>query len=57
MAKLPTATWKLVAGAVLAFGTIASLASASGSVKPGVHNGVITVCIVATHEGKQGNVG
>ena len=57
MAKLPTATWKLVAGAVLAFGTIASLASASGSVKPGVHNGVITVCIEPPTKGNKATSG
>jgi hypothetical protein len=32
MAKLPRVSWPLAAGVVVAFGTVASLASASGSV-------------------------
>ena len=57
MAKLATAPWKLVAGVVVAFGTIASLASASGSVTPGVHNGVITVCIEPATKGNKATSG
>ena len=57
MSKLPTATWKLVAGAVVAFGTIAALASASGSVTPGVHNGVITACVEPPTKGNKATSG
>jgi hypothetical protein len=57
MTKLPTAKWKLLAGVVVAFGTIASLASASGSVSPGIHNGVITVCIEPATKGNPATSG
>jgi len=57
MSKLPTATWKLVAGAVVAFGTIAALASASGSLPPGIHNGVITVCVEPPTKGNPATSG
>jgi hypothetical protein len=58
MAKLPRVSWPLVAGVVLAFGTVASLASANTSLKkPGVHNGVITVCIEPATKGNAATSG
>lgn len=39
MAKLPKVSWPVVAGVAVAFGAVASLASAGGSVTPGVHKG------------------
>jgi len=57
MAKLAAAPWKLVAGVVVAVGTVASLASASGSVTPGVHHGVITVCIEPPTKGNPATSG
>ena len=57
MTKLPRVNWPLAVGVVLAFGTVASLASASSSLRPGVHNGVITVCIEPPTKGNPATSG
>jgi hypothetical protein len=58
MAKLPRVSWPLAAGVVLAFGTVASLATAGATLqKPGIHNGVITVCIEPATNGNPATSG
>ena len=57
MGKLPRMNWPLAAGVVLAFGTVASIASAGASLRPGVHNGVITVCVEPPTKGNAATSG
>jgi hypothetical protein len=57
MGKSPKVSWPLVAGVVVAFGAVASLASGGGTLKPGVHNGVITVCIEPPTKGNPATSG
>ena len=44
---------KLLAAAVILFAAVATIASASGAPRPGVHNGVITVCVEPLTKGNR----
>jgi len=46
VAKLPRVKWAVVVGVLVVFGAVASFAWARGEASPpGIHNGVITVCV------------
>src|SRR5262245_50768099 len=57
MAKSPRRPWLMAGTAVVLFVAMVSLASADSTQTPGVHNGVITVCIEPATKGNKATSG